>query len=235
MEELDLKEIFNLFWNKKLQIIMITAIFAIVGVVYTLGFVKPQYTSSTTLVLAKIDNQKNQNGEDTITTSDITLNSKLVSTYSELVKSKKVLRKVISNLGIKIDEEKLRQNVTVSSVKDTELIEIKITNSDPAIAARIANETAKVFIENVTEMYNLSNVHIVDEAEIPDAPSNIHHARDVIIFGFGGIVISVIYVLLLNMLDTTVKSAEDVEKLLDVPVLASIPFYDSEDKGGKRK
>ena len=235
MEELDLKEIFSLFWNKKIQIILITAIFMVIGVVYTLGFVKPVYTSSTTLVLAKIENQKNQNGDDTITTSDVTLNSKLVSTYSELVKSKKVLRKVISNLGIKIDEDKLRQNVTVSSVKDTELIEIKIVNSDPAVAARIANETAKVFIENVTEMYNLSNVHIVDEAEVPDGPSNIHRVRDVIIFTFGGIVVSVIYVLLLNMLDTTVKSAEDVEKLLDVPVLATIPLYDPEDKGGKRK
>ncbi|MBO4293493.1 MAG: hypothetical protein J5881_03805 [Clostridia bacterium] len=235
MEELDLKEIFSLFWNKKVQIILITFVFMVIGVVYTLGFVKPVYTSSTTLVLAKIENQKNQNGDDTITTSDVTLNSKLVSTYSELVKSKKVLRKVISNLGIKIDEDKLRQNVTVSSVKDTELIEIKVVNSDPAVAARIANETAKVFIENVTEMYNLSNVHIVDEAEVPDGPSNIHRVRDVIIFTFGGIVVSVIYVLLLNMLDTTVKSAEDVEKLLDVPVLATIPLYDPEDKGGKRK
>lgn len=235
MEELDLKEIFSLFWNKKIQIILITAIFMVIGVVYTLGFVKPVYTASTTLVLAKIENQKNQNGDDTITTSDITLNSKLVSTYSELVKSKKVLREVISNLGMKIDEEKLRQSVSVSSVKDTELIEIKITNSDPAVAARIANETAKVFIENVTEMYSISNVHIVDEAEVPTGPSNIHRVRDVIIFTFGGIVISVIYVLLLNMLDTTVKSAEDVEKLLDIPVLATIPFYDPEDKGGKKK
>ncbi len=234
MEELDLKEIFNLFWNKKIQIVLIVAIFMVIGVIYTLGFVTPVYKSSTTLVLAKIDNQNSQTGEESITTSDVQLNSKLVSTYSELVKSKKVLRKVISNLGIKIDEEKIRKNISVSSVKDTELIEITVTNEDPAIAARIANETAKVFIENVTEIYNLSNVHIVDEAEVPDSPSNIHHTRDVIIFAFGGLVISVIYVLLLNMLDTTVKSAEDVEKLLDVPVLASIPFYDPEDKGGRK-
>ena len=234
MEELDLKEIFNLCWNKKIQIVLIVAIFMVIGVIYTLGFVTPVYKSSTTLVLAKIDNQNSQTGEESITTSDVQLNSKLVSTYSELVKSKKVLRKVISNLGIKIDEEKIRKNISVSSVKDTELIEITVTNEDPAIAARIANETAKVFIENVTEIYNLSNVHIVDEAEVPDSPSNIHHTRDVIIFAFGGLVISVIYVLLLNMLDTTVKSAEDVEKLLDVPVLASIPFYDPEDKGGRK-
>ena len=238
MEELDLKEIFTLFWNKKLQIILIVAIFMVIGVVYTLGFVTPTYKSSTTLVLAKAEDTKSSTSDSAITSSDITLNSKLVSTYSELVKSKKVIRKVISNLGIKIGEEKVRQNIGVSSVKDTEFIEITVTNEDPAIAARIANETAKVFIENVTEIYNINNIHIVDEAEVASAPSNIHKVRDVIIFAFGGLVISVIYVLLLNMLDTTVKSAEDVEKLLDVPVLASVPLYDFDgnyEKGGRKK
>ena len=238
MEELDLKEIFNLFWDKKLQIILIVAILFVVGVIYTLGFVKPVYTASTTLVLAKMEDKKDGTTSDTaVTTSDVTLNSKLVSTYSELVKSKKVLRKVISNLGMKLDEDKLRGNVSVSSVKDTELIQITVTNEDPAVSSKVANEIAKVFIENIKEIYDLNNVHIVDEAETPDSPSNIHHIRNVVIFTFAGVVIAVVYVLLLNMLDTTVKSAEDVEKLLGIPVLASIPIYDFEgknEKGGKR-
>ena len=240
MEELDLKEIFNLFWDKKIQIIVIVALLTVIGVIYTLGFVTPVYTSSTTLVLARMEDKKDSTTGTTdsgITTTDITINSKLVSTYSELVKSKKVLRKVISNLGMKLDEDTLRKNVTVSSVKDTELIQITITNKDPAVAAKVANEIAKVFIDNVKEIYDLNNVHIVDEAEPADAPSNIHHIRNVIIFAFVGVVISVVYVLLLNMLDTTVKSAEDVENLLGLPVLASIPIYDFEgknEKGGKR-
>lgn len=232
MEELDLKEIFNLFWNKKLRIIIIVAIFMVIGAIYTIGFVKPVYTSNTTLVLAKMDDKTgaNTSGEAGVTTNDVTLNSKLVSTYSELVKSKKVLRAVISNLAIRLDEDDLRKNVSVSSVKDTELIEIKVTNSDPAVAAKVANEIAKVFIENVKEIYNLNNVHIVDQAEPADAPSNIHHIRNVIIFAFIGVVVAVVYVLVLNMLDTTVKSAEDVEKLLGLPVLASIPVYDFDAK-----
>ena len=235
MEELDLKEIFNLFWNKKLRIVIIVAFFAVIGVIYTMGFVKPVYTSNTTLVLAKMDNSNNNNGnnlnnEGGVTTSDVTLNSKLVSTYSELVKSKKVLRTVISNLSIKLDEDDLRKNVSVSSVKDTELIEIKVTNRDPAVAAKVANEIANVFIENVKEIYSLNNVHVVDKAEPADSPSNIHHIRNVIIFTFIGVVVAVVYVLLLNMLDTTVKSAEDVEKMLDLPVLASIPVYDFDAK-----
>ncbi|MBR0351134.1 MAG: hypothetical protein IJH76_04915 [Clostridia bacterium] len=237
MEELDLKEIFNLFWNKKLRIILIVAVFVVIGAIYTMGFVKPVYTSNTTLVLAKMDNSNNNTVNNTdagMTTNDVTLNSKLVSTYSELVKSKKVLRAVISNLAIKLDEDDLRKNVSVSSVKDTELIEIKVTNRDPAVAAKVANEIANVFIDNVKEIYNLNNVHVVDKAEPADSPSNIHHIRNIIIFGFIGLVVAIVYVLVLNMLDTTVKSAEDVEKLLDLPVLASVPIYDFEAKKEER-
>ena len=232
MEELDLKELFKIFWTKRIQILLIVAIFIVIGIIYTVEFVTPMYTSSTTLVLAKLDNQAET--ADTITTTDITINSKLVSTYSELVKSKKVLRQVISNLGIDISEEKLRNNITVSSVKETEVIEITVTNEDPVVAAKVANETAKVFIDNViTEMYNINNVHIVDEAEVDSNPSNINHARDIIIAAAIGIVVSIIYVLVCNMLDTTVQSDEDIEKLLNMPVLVSIPLYDFEEKNGK--
>jgi len=45
MEEIDLKELFRMFWNKKVQIILIVAIFIMIGVIYTVGFVKPKYTS----------------------------------------------------------------------------------------------------------------------------------------------------------------------------------------------
>ena len=226
MEELDLKEIFNLFWSKKISIILIVLILTIIGTIYTYGFVTPVYNSSTTLVLAKTESQ-NDKKETAMTTSDITLNSKLVSTYSELVKSKKVLREVISNVGINIEEEALRKNIKVSSVKDTELIEITVTNKDAEVAAKIANETAKVFTKNVAEIYNLNNIHVVDQAEVASTPSNNHHIRNIIIFAVIGVVISVVYVLLVNMLDTTVKSAEDVEKILEgTPVLASVPKYD---------
>ena len=106
MEELDLKELFQIFWNKKVQILLIILIFIVIGIIYTVGFVTPMYSSSTTLVLAGSDKSSSTNttATDSITTSDITINSKLVATYSELVKSKNVLRQVISNLGINVDE-----------------------------------------------------------------------------------------------------------------------------------
>ena len=163
----------------------------------------------------------------------------MVATYSELVKSKNVLRKVISNLGINVDEANLRQNVSVSSVKDTELIEITVSNENAGYSAKIANEIAKVFTEKVGEIYNINNVHVVDEAEVSSSPSNVNHAKDIVIFAFIGAVIAIMYVLIANMLDTTVKTQQDIEKLTKCPVLASIPIYNMEmeklkKRGGKR-
>lgn len=227
MEDIDLKELFMIFWNKKIQIILFIILFAIIGGIYTIGFIKPMYTASTTLVLATSSGENTQDATNSITTTDVTLNSKLVSTYSELVKSKKVLRKVISNLNIDVKEESLRKNITVSSVKDTELIEITVSNEEPIYATQIANEIANVFSEEVNDIYNINNIHVVDTAEVPKEPSNVNVSKNVILFAFVGLVIAIIYALIANMLDTTVKSAEEIEKNYGIPVIAAIPLIDN--------
>ncbi len=232
MEELDLKELLQIFWEKKMQIILIIAIFAVIGVIYTLTLVTPKYQASTTLLLAT-NSASNKTTTESITTTDITLNSKLVSTYSKLVESSKIIRKVISNLSLNMDEETLKKSISVTAVEDAEMIRIAVKNEDPVLATKIANETATVFIENVKEYYGIENVHVVDEAEIPQEPSNVHHTKDVIIFAFIGIVISIIYVLMENMLDTTIKSEEDIERISGLTVLVTMPVYES--IGNRRK
>lgn len=238
MEEIDLKELVQIFWEKRVQIILVIAIFAVIGVIYTIGFVKPKYQAITSLLLATNSAQSAAGADSSITTTDVTLNSKLVSTYSKLVKSDKVVRTVISNLSLKMEEGTLKKIVSVTAAEDTEFIEISVKYEDPALATKIANEMAKVFIENVKEFYGVENVHIVDAAEVPQAPYNINHVKDVIIFAFVGIVVSVAYVLIVNMLDTTIKSEEDIEKISGFTVLATIPLYEDEEnkrKGKKRK
>lgn len=244
MEELDLKELFEIFWNKKVQILLIILIFIVIGIIYTVGFTTPMYSSSTSLVLVGTSNSTDTTGTSgqtsEITTTDITINSKLVATYSVLVKTKNILGQVISNLGIDVDEDELKKNIEVTAKEDTELIEITVENENPVYAAKIANETAKVFKEKIAgEIYKINNVYIVDEAEVESTPSNINHTKDVAIFGIVGLIIAVMYVLIANMLDTTVKTQEDIEKNIKIPVIASIPVYDvdsekTERKGGRR-
>ena len=234
MEELDLKELFDLFMSKIFQILIIIIVFIGLGVVYTIGFVEPKYSAKTTLVLASTSGSDASNA---ITTTDVNLNQKLVSTYSEIVKSDAVVGSVIENLNLSIKDNELKKQVSVSAVEDADIIRITVTNEDADEAAKIANEIAKVFGDKVKEIYKINNINVLDQA-VPDySPSNINHTKDVIIFAFIGAVISVAYVLIANMLDTTIKSTEDIEKGFGIPVLVSIPLIDNiaNVKGGKRK
>lgn len=238
MEELDLKELFSIFWNKKIWIIIITIIFIILGAVYSFVFVEPEYQASTTLLLAKTNTEQtneNATSAESITQTDLTLNQKLVSTYSVLVQSKSVIREVINNLGIEgLEEEELKKSVTVNAVEDTEVIKITVTNKNPDYAAKIANEISNVFSKKVADIYKINNVYIVDVAEIENEPYNINHAKDIIIFAFIGIVVACAYILIANMLDNTIKSDADIEKM-GLTVLAQLPIYDFDERvrGGK--
>lgn len=230
MEELDLKELFFMFWNKKLEIILITLMFVAVGIGYSYFFVKPEYTSTTSLVLAQ-SSSSGQTGDGAISATDLTMNSKLVSTYSELIKRKAILGQVCENLNIPDSNiQELRGKIKVNSAKNTEIIEISVTNKDPNKAAAIANEIAKVFGEKIVEIYNINNVYLLDRAEANAVPSNINHMKDVVIFAFIGLVIAAVYVLIANMLDNTIKTEQDVEATTELLVLSSIPNYDVEIK-----
>ena len=235
MEELDLKELLQVFWEKKISIILIVAIFIVIGVIFTFGFVEPEYQSVTSLLLATNSSSNSQTPSTSITTSDVTLNSNLVETYSDLVGSHSVLRTVLSNLAIDQSlEESIKKNVAVTAKDGTEVINITVTNDDPVMAQKIANEIAKVFMERIKEWYGIENLHVVDEAEVNNTPSNINHPRDIVIFGAAGFVLALLYVLIANMLDTTIKSAQDIEKIAGYTVLASIPVYDLSSDNKKR-
>lgn len=229
MKRSNLKYIINIFWNKRLQITSIIFIFLIIGVIYTFTLVTPKYKSYTSLTLTKINNQT---GDESGNTTTQTLDPKLISIYSDPIKRKIILREVIANLNIDETVEVLSNNITVTIVKDTNSIEINVTNYYPDRARDIANEIVKVFTRKLGEMYGINNVYILDEAESSKYPYNINHVKDILIFTLIGAIISILYVLTQNLLDTTVKEVEKVEKVLDTMVLASIPVL--KDKSKKR-
>ena len=223
MEELDLKEIFNIFWSKKEYILVATVLALLLGVIYSYLFVTPKYKSYTTLVLATSTEDSSSKAAETITSTDISLNNNLVATYSELIKSKAVVRQVISNLGIDDSEDTIKGSISVSAVKSTQLIEIDVYNEDSYKAKLIANEVARVFSAKVAEIYNINNIRVVDEAEEPTSPSNVNRKKDIGMFTVIGFALGCIYAFIVNMIDTTVKGKEDIERRIGLTVLVDIP------------
>ena len=233
MEELDLKKLINIFWNKRLHIIVISLIAIIIGTIYSFYFVDPKYEAYTTVVLVK---DASAVGEETsgqtITSSDVGLAQNLIGTYSKLVKSKNVLRQAINNLQINETEDTLKNKITVSEIEDSEMIKITVKDENPVKAMKIANEVTKVFAKTVADIYKINNVYTVDEAEEPITPCNINHVRDIVIFLVIGLVISIIYVLITNMFDNTIKDADDIESNSELITLVSIPFVNEDSKRG---
>lgn len=227
-DEIDLKQLLELFWNKKIFILIVVLIAVIMGYVYTSFLVKPKYTSSTTLILAQ---RNSADSTGTITSTDVTLNDKLIDTYKEIATSNSVVRTVVSNLGLASTKEaELKKEVNVTAVTGTQILKVSVTDSNADMATKIANEMGQVFSKRVADIYKIDNVSIVDEAETTGIPSNINHKKDMLIFLVGGIVVAVALVLLINMLDNSIKNSSDIERALNLNILAEIPECDFSSK-----
>jgi capsular polysaccharide biosynthesis protein len=158
--------------------------------------------------------------------NELLLNQKLVSTYGELIKTRAVSDRVISNLNLDISNTKLRDKISVRLVKDTEIIGITVTDTNPYLAAEIANETAEVFMETVQQIMKVENVQVIDLAVPNLIPVSPRSKLNIAIAAVLGIMAGVFLAFLIEFLDNTIKSPEDVEKYLNLPVLGAIPYVE---------
>ena len=230
-EEIDLKNILQFFWDRKIGMAIIILICVILGYIYTTYFVSPVYTATATAILTS--NSETSDGQSAVTQSEVTLNNSLLSTYRGIATSDSVVNSVISNLGLNISADVLKNQISVSSKENTQIINISVSNANPNEAAKIANEIRRVFAERVSEIYDIDNIKPLDDAKVPTAPSNINHVKDILLFTAGGLVLAIIYVVIANFFDNTVKSSSDIEKAIGINVIAEIPIYEYS-KGRKR-
>lgn len=227
MEEFDIKEIFSYFWEKKFYFILIVLTVLTIGCIYSIFIQKPLYTSKTSIVLTGFSGAIN---DSTITQTDLNINSKLVSTYQEIVKSRRVLSQVIDSLHLEYSVEELAKLISVYSISNTEIIEIAVTSKDAREAYLVADEVASAFSKEVKDLYNLSNVSVLDGAEIASAPTNMNFFKMIAIYLGIGILLATCVLFVIFYFDTTIKSVHDVEKRYGLPILGSVPDYQKKRK-----
>lgn len=221
MEEINLMELFN-YYLKKLPIIIITIVIAIIlGVCYIEYIQVPMYHGTTTIILV----QKSSGNEDdiNITQNELNVNEKLVSTYSEIVKSRRVLNQVKKELKLKTTTDDLAEQIEVTAVTETSIIKVTVSDKNKKQAVKIANEVAKVFKSEITKIYNLENVSVIDEAIVEKAPYNVSIPKQMVIYILVGLVLSCGVIFVMYYFDNTIKSKKEIETNLGLPVLAEIP------------
>lgn len=222
MENIDIKEMLDYFKGKISTIILITAVVGIIGCVYGLFIQVPVYKSSAKIVLISDSSE--------MTYNEVSLNKNLVGTYTEIIKSKRVLNEVIDNLDLDYSYSKLYGSIEVSSIANTEVIIITVSDTDRTLAKDITNEIAEVFEKEIPELYNISNVNILDTAEESISPANISVAKQSILFVMIGLVLGLGLVFVLYYFDRTVKTAEQIETRIGIPVLGTVQDFN---KGAK--
>lgn len=220
MEEIDLKELFDYLKGKIIWIILAVFLAVIVGNVYTIVTRVPMYKTNVSLVLVS---EKNGDGNEVYNSSEQQLNKNLVGTYSEIAKSKTVLNKVIKNLDLDISYTDLKNRIEVTSVENTEIINIYVSDKNPKMATIIANEISSVFVTEVNKFYKLNNVNILDEATNVKVPYNVNYVKDNIIYVLIGIVVSLGILFIIFYFDTSIKTSEEIEKKLGLTVIGSVP------------
>lgn len=220
MEEIDLKELFDYLKGKIIWIILAVFFAVIVGNVYTIITRVPMYKTNVSLVLVS---ENNGDGNEVYNSSEQQLNKNLVGTYSEIAKSKTVLNKVIKNLDLDISYTDLKNRIEVTSVENTEIINIYVSDKNPKMATITANEIANVFVTEVNNFYKLNNVNILDEATNVKTPYNVNYVKDNIIYVLIGIVVSLGILFIIFYFDTSIKTSEEIEKKLGLTVIGSVP------------
>ena len=220
METIDLKDLFDYYKSKLGVVILFVVLVGILGCLYGLFIQKPMYKSSTSIVLISEAKDNSQ-----LTYNDVSVNQNLVSTYSEIVKSKRVLGQVINNLNLNYTYGALSDNIEVSSVTGTQIIKITVTDENSKTAMKVANEIGKVFAKEIPELYNISIVNILDTAEVAPSAYNVNITKQSAISLLAGLVLGLGVVFVMYYFDRSVKNASQIEDKLKLPVLATVREY----------
>ncbi|MHB8926878.1 MAG: YveK family protein [Bacillota bacterium] len=218
-EVIDLREYFAIIRRRLWAIILVTVVAVATSGVISYFFIEPVYSASTTLMILKKDSP----GIDYTT---LLMNRQLVKTYGEIAKSRTVAEHVLVDLSLDMTTAELQGAIHVNTVRDTELIQIRAESTIPAQAELIANAVAKDFIRQVVQIMKVENVQVVDPAIEPTAPVKPRPKLNMAVAGVLGIMVGVGLAFVLEYLDNTVKSPEDVRRYLDLPVLGTIPVID---------
>lgn len=229
--EIDLLELFLIIKEKILVILAAGLLVSCLGCAFTAFLMPPVYTSqSSILVLTK---------ETTLASlADLQMGSQLTNDYEVLITSRPVLESVIEKLGLDMEYQDLEKDITINNPNDTRILEISVESQSPEACRSIVNEltvTASAFIGDKMEVVPPK---VIEEGELPTEKTRPIMWKNALICFLLGLFVSAAVIVVMAVMDDTIKTEEDVEKYLGIPTLATVPDrkdYINADKQKKKK
>lgn len=221
--ELNLRELIAVMVRKLWLIVLSAVLVGAMTFVYTAKFVTPLYEAGVTIYV----NNTIYGEKDGITSNDLSTSQKLVTTYMQVIKSNSFLEKVSQEVGNKVSALELSKSLTTKSLSGTEIFSVTISNSDPELAAQIANTIARIVPTEVPKVVDGSSARVMDFAQVPTTPYSPSYAKNITLGACIGAILVIIVLVIQVMMDLHIKGEEDLKKFSDAPVLGHIPHYDA--------
>lgn len=212
---IDIQELAYVLWKKIGILLLCTIIGAGVTGVYTKLFVTPQYQSSAMIYI--------YGSTASFNSSKLTLSSELTEDYTTLAKSREVMEGVIDKMGFDCTTQELASAISVSHDENSSILMMTATNSDPKVAADIANSVADETAERISEVMNIDKPSTVEDAVVSSSPISPNLLKNILIGAFAGLVIAAGVIILSFLKDDTIKTSDDVAHYLDTTLLACLP------------
>lgn len=228
MEEINLRDLL-IYFRKHLVLFFAMVVLCVsAGTAYTILVQKPEYKSRATIILSS-DKSK------TTVQSEITANKNLIETYTEVVKSHRVLDRVIEENNLAESFEALGAKISVSALKNTEIISISVVDAIAYRSYEVANWVADVFKEEISQIYNDTSVNILDHAVEPKSPYNVDVVKQEIIYMVAGMVLGGGIILVLFYFDRTIKTTEQIDEIFKLPIFGQVHKLETDKQKKKRK
>lgn len=222
-ETISLKELLQTLRKRLSLILSITFLAVLVSGIISYFFITPIYQASTQLLVNQSKNEQTQ-----FQYNEIQTNLQLINTYNVIIKSPAILDLVIKELDLDMTVSQLNSKITVQNEKDSTVVNLSVQDPDAALAAKIANKTADVFKKEIVKIMSVDNVSVLAKAETGENPSPIkpQPLMNIAIAMVVGLMAGVGASFLLEYFDNTVKTEQEIEKLLGIPVLGVIAIMD---------
>lgn len=214
-----LLELFQLLKNHLKLVIALPIIFALVTAVGSWIFLANTYTANVSMYVLANSSETQSN---TSLSTDLSASQMITNDVSELIQSERVLNQAANQLGMSESELK-GYDIEVTSSTTTRLITISVTGDTPNSAAAIANGIADTTNSVAQEIMNIEAVNVIDQAEVPTSPSGPPRTLYTAVAFLAGIFVAVAIVVLMDMINTRIRKPEEIEELLDIPVIGRIP------------
>ena len=226
-ENINISEIFQVLKRKYKLIVAIVIGFVAVAGVLSFFVITPKYEAKVKLFIGKEESKDNLG----YNSSEIQMYQKLLTTYAEIIKTEDLVQGAVTKAKIdlgKMEAKDVLNSLVVTPRSDTQILEIGYKDSNPQRAVDIVNSITNDFISKSKKLITNGNVQIIEKAKVPENPVSPNKKLNILISLVLGLMVGVGIVLLLEFMDNTFKSKEDLEKVLDLPVIGAIPEYDTE-------